>query len=113
MNFESMKEIVVRAAKAAGLDEYELFYYAEEDMGVGTLKQDVDNFSSGNGQGIDFRCKVNGKMGYASTELFTEDELTELVSRAMENAKNIESDDEVDIFPGSPKYETIDLRPLR
>ena len=111
MNFESMKEIVVRAAKAAGLDEYELFYYAEEDMGVGTLKQDVDNFSSGNGQGIDFRCKVNGKMGYASTELFTEEELTELVCRAIENAKNIESDDEVDIFPGSPKYEAIEEKP--
>lgn len=112
MNFESMKEIIVRAAKAAGLDEYELFYGAEEDMGVGTLKQDVDNFSSGNSQGIDFRCKVNGKMGYASTELFDEEELTELVHRAIENAKSIESDDEVDIFPGSPKYETIEEKPM-
>ena len=56
MNFESMKEIVVRAAKAAGLDEYELFYYADEDMSVGTLKQEIDTFSSGNSMGIDFRC---------------------------------------------------------
>ena len=38
MNFESMKEIVVRAAKAAGLNEYELYYYADEDMSVGALK---------------------------------------------------------------------------
>ena len=83
MNFESMKEIIVRAAKEAGLDEYELYYYADEDMSVGALKQEIDSFSSGNSQGIDFRCKVNGKMGYASTELITEEELTELVSRAM------------------------------
>lgn len=110
MNFESMKEIVVRAAKAAGLNEYELYYYADEDMSVGALKQEIDSFSSGNSQGIDFRCKINGKMGYASTELFTEEELTELVSRAMENAKSIESDDEVDIFPGSPKYEKVEVK---
>lgn len=112
MNFESMKEIVVRAAKAAGLDEYELFYYADESMSVGTLKQEIDTFSSGNSMGIDFRCKVNGKMGYASTELLTEEELTELVSRAMENAKSIESDDEVDIFPGSPEYQKIEEKPI-
>jgi len=112
MNFESMKEIIVRAAKDAGLNEYELFYGAEEDMSVGTLKSEIDTFSSGNGQSIDFRCKVNGKMGYASTELFTEEELTELVTRAMENAKSIESEDEVDIFPGSPKYETIEEKPI-
>ena len=55
MNFESMKEIVVRAAKAAGLNEYELYYYADEDMSVGALKQEIDSFSSGNSQGIDFR----------------------------------------------------------
>lgn len=110
MNFESMKEIIVRAAKEAGLDEYELFYYAEEDMSVGALKREIDSFSSGNVQGVDFRCKVSGKMGYASTELLTEEELTELVSRAMENAKSIESDDEVDIFPGSPKYETVEVK---
>ncbi|MBQ7320760.1 MAG: TldD/PmbA family protein [Clostridia bacterium] len=110
MKFESMKEIIVRAAKEAGLDEYELYYYADEDMSVGALKQEIDSFSSGNSQGIDFRCKVNGKMGYASTELFEEEELTALVSRAMENAKSIESDDEVDIFPGSPKYEKVEIK---
>ena len=78
MNFESMKEIIVRAAKEAGLTEYELYYYADEDMSVGALKKEIDSFSSGNSQGIDFRCKVGGKMGYASTELFTEEELAEL-----------------------------------
>lgn len=110
MTFETMKEIIVRAAKQAGLNEYELYYGAEEDMSVGALKSEIDSFASGNSQVVDFRCKVGGKMGYASTELFTEEELTELVSRAMENAKSIESDDEVDIFPGSPKYETIEVK---
>lgn len=112
MTFECMKEIIVRAAEAAGVTEYELYYGAGEDMSVSALKQEIDSFASGNSQAIDFRCKVNGKMGYASTELFTEEELIELVSRAMENAKSIESDDEVDIFPGSPKYETIEVRPI-
>lgn len=45
-------------------------------------------------------------MGYASTELLTEEEMTELVSRAAANARNIENEDEVFIFPGSPKYGT-------
>ena len=87
MNFESMKEIIVRAAKEAGLTEYELYYYADEDMSVGALKKEIDSFSSGNSQGIDFRCKVGGKMGYASTELFTEEELAELADQLRTSGK--------------------------
>jgi PmbA protein len=69
-----------------------------------TLKDDISNFSSGVSGGICFRCIVDGKMGYASTEIMEPDEMRELVSRASNNAKYIENHDEAIIFKGSAQY---------
>lgn len=44
-------------------------------------------------------------MGYASTELLTEDEMSELARRAIENARAIDKPDTVGIFKGSESYE--------
>ena len=106
MDIRILKDALVRAAKEAGITEYELYYAESADLSAEALKDEISNFSSGASAGISFRCKVDGKMGYASTELLTEEEMTELVSRAAANARNIENEDEVFIFPGSPKYGT-------
>lgn len=74
-----------------------------------TLKDEISSFSSGLSGGICFRCVVNGKMGYASGELMTAEAMEELVSRAVSNAKCIDSEDKAIIFAGSEKYATVDL----
>lgn len=107
MNFESAKEVLRGAAERAGLAEYEIFAMSEVSVSTETLKDEISAFSSGEGGGVSFRCIVNGKMGYASSELLEKSELEALVDRAIDNAKNIESDDEVFIFPGSEKYEPV------
>lgn len=106
MEIRTLKDALVRAAKQAGIEEYELYYAEGTEMSAETLKDEISGFSSGTGAGISFRCKVGGKMGYAATELLTEEEMEELVSRAVTNAQSIENEDEVFIFPGSPKYGT-------
>ena len=90
MNFEQMKEYLVAAAKAAGLTEYEIYATSSREMSTETLKGEISSFSSGESGGISFRCIVNGKMGYASSELLTREEMEALVDRAIDNAKNIE-----------------------
>ena len=104
MNFEQAREILVNAAKAAGLKEYEIYYIQSENMAAETLKDEISSFSSSVEGGISFRCISNGKMGYASSELFEKEELEALVKRAISNAANMDGDDIPEIFAGSESY---------
>ena len=109
MNFEAMKQALIRAAEEAGIKEYEIYFEREENLGVETLKDEISAFSSGVTGGICFRCLVDGKMGYASGELMTEEAMADLVKCAATNAKCIDSEDESVIFEGSPSYQTVNL----
>ncbi len=105
MNFTEIKEIISAACKKNGVEEYEIFYTVGEDISAETLKDEVSAFSSGESAKINFRCLVDGHMGYASTSYFEADELADLVVRAKGNAGAIENDDVVVIFKGSESYE--------
>lgn len=107
MNFELIKETIKKQAEKCGIKEYELFYMSDETMSVQTLKDEISSFSSGVSGGLSFRCLVNGKMGYSSTELFEPEEIEGLVLRAVENAECIEKEDTAGIFAGSPSYEKV------
>ncbi|MBE6530880.1 MAG: TldD/PmbA family protein [Ruminococcaceae bacterium] len=109
MDFEKIKKCLFDAANEAGIEEYEIFYTADSSISAETLKDEVSAFSCGVCAGISFRCIVDGRIGMASSELFTEDEMKNLVFRAISNAKNIESDDPAIIFKGSEKYERTSM----
>ena len=104
IDFEKLRAALVEAASAAGIEQYEIYYKSVRDAVAEALGDEISGFSFGVMGGICFRCIVGGRMGYASTELMTTDEMRELVLRALENAKHIENDDEVFIYPGSAKY---------
>ena len=104
MDFNSVKEYLFDAAKKAGLNEYEVYFMESDGISAETLKDEISAFSSTVSGGICFRCIVDGKIGSASTELFTSEEMAELVERAKNNAKYIENDDKAIIFEGSKAY---------
>ncbi len=105
MNFEALKSALKNAAEARGVKEYEIYYMSSADTSVETLNKEISSFSSGVAGGLCLRLVMDGKMGYASTELMEETEMAELVDRAIENAKYTEKEDTVGIFAGSPSYE--------
>ena len=108
MLFEQMKNALIAAATEAGIEQYEIYYQVGESISAETLKDDISAFASSVSGGICFRCIVGGKMGYASSELLTEDAMQELVKNAVSNAACIDNDDEVFIFEGSPEYAKVD-----
>ena len=108
MLFEQMKNALIAAATEAGIEQYEIYYQVGESISAETLKDEISAFASSVSGGICFRCIVGGKMGYASSELLTEDAMQELVQKAVANAACIDNDDEVFIFEGSPEYAKID-----
>ena len=108
MLFEQMKNALIAAATEAGIEQYEIYYQVGESISAETLKDEISAFASSVSGGICFRCIVGGKMGYASSELLTEDAMGELVKNAVANAACIDNDDEVFIFEGSPEYAKVD-----
>ena len=103
-DFEKIKLSVKSAAEKAGLKEYELYFSTEECMGTEALKDEISSFSFNTSGGLSLRSVVDGKMGSASSELVTDEAIEEMVLRARDNAKVIESDDVAIIFKGSEKY---------
>lgn len=106
MEFKKIKEIIAASCKEHGVEEYEVTYTVGENISAETFKHEISAFSSGESAKVYFRCLVDGHMGYASTSLFEEDEIADLVIRASESAKAIENDDIVVIFKGSESYGT-------
>ena len=79
MKYNEFKDYVVAAAKENGLEEYELYYMESDSISAETMMHNIDGFSSSSDAGACFRCIYAGKMGYASTELFTEEEARALL----------------------------------
>lgn len=109
MNFDAVKNYLVEEAQKAGLEEYEVYFMESDGISAETLKDEISSFSSAVSGGICFRCIVDGHMGSAATQLLDEEEMKALVARAINNAKNIESDDKAIIFEGSEYYAKLDL----
>ncbi len=112
MEFTEIKQILSDAAALAGIQEYDAYYSVSSDISAEALKDEISGFSSSDSIGLGFRCIVDGKFGQASCERITESELKELVFKATENAKYIESDDEAIIHKGSVHYEAIESKEI-
>ena len=104
MEFNVLKNALIAAAEAASLKEYEIYYMETAESSATGFRGELKGISGSRSGGICFRCIVNGRMGYASTELLEEGEMAELVSRAVTAASMIENDDRVFIWGGSPAY---------
>ncbi len=108
MNFNEFKHAVIAKAAAMGIEEYELYYQSAESTSVGAFQHEINQFTSSTEGGVCFRCIVNGKMGYASTEALNEAAAAAVVERAADNASVLETVDPVFLCEGGKNYQTID-----
>ncbi len=111
MDFNAFKQAVIAAAKAQGVDEYELYYQSGETTSVGVFNHEINEFSSSVSGGVCFRCIVGGHMGYASTEDLSEASAQSLVARAAANAAVLETSEQEFLGEGGKTYEPLDLHP--
>ena len=84
--FDILKNIVKESSEKRGISEYELYYSEDASISAETYRDEISAFSSSVGGMLLYRCIVDGKIGYASTERMEEDEMDALVSRAAVNA---------------------------
>ncbi|MBQ8578060.1 MAG: TldD/PmbA family protein [Clostridia bacterium] len=107
--FDLLKNIIKTSSEARGITEYELYYSEDASISAETYRDEISAFSSSVGGMLLYRCIVDGKIGYASTEALDEAEMDALVARAAVNAACIEKDEEAIIFGGATKedYHTV------
>ena len=111
MDFVSFKKAVIAKAESLGIAEYELYYQAEESVSVSAFKHEMNQFTASNEGGVCFRCIVNGKMGYASTEALNQQAAEAIVEQARENATVLEADEPVFLCAGGQEYTQLALTP--
>ena len=104
MTFAEFKNEVIRAAESRGLTDYELYYASSESTSVSIFKSEIREFQSANEGGVCFRCIVNGRMGYASTEALDAENAAAIVLRAESNAASLESEEQEFLCPGGLTY---------
>ena len=108
MNFNEFKQLVIAQCAAQGISEYELYYQVGASTSVDTFQHSVNEFTSSYSGGLCFRCIVNGKMGYASTEDLSAEQAKAVVLKAMDSASVLESEEQVFLGEGGQEYEPLE-----
>ena len=110
MDYQSFKNAVIAKCEALGIAEYELFYQVGSSTSVDTFRHEINEFSASESGGVCFRCILNGKMGYASTEELSGESACAIVERAVDNASVLESEEEVFLCEGGQEYEPLEIK---
>lgn len=110
MKFQEFKELVIAQCESLGIREYELYYQNSASTEVGTFQHSINEFSSSMSGGLCFRCIVDGKMGYASTEDLSPEQAKAVVNKAIDNAQNLETEEAVFLGQGGQEYEPMPER---
>lgn len=100
-------DLIFDKAQKKNIEEFEIYFLSGKNMSLKVFDEKIETFSDNQNQGISFRGKFQGKMGYSYTESFEEEDADFLIDEACENASVIESDDEQIIYGGSEKYTPV------
>lgn len=107
MDFQTFRQFADSEAAALHIEEYELYYQLEESASVSAFRREAREFASSNEGGVCLRCLVNGKMGYASTQLLSEESARALVRRAVDNAAVLENDQPETLAAAGQSYQSV------
>ena len=107
MDFNTFKNLVIAKCEELGITEYELYYQAAESTSIAAFQHEINQFTSSIEGGVCFRCIVNGKMGYASTEQLSEAQAASIVERAADNAAVLEAEEPVFLGEGGKTYAVL------
>jgi len=91
-----------------GFDAQEIYYLRNKNTEISVYNGEIDKYNLSEDGGLSYRGMLNGKLGYAYTELMDEQSLDLLVNEAFDNAMAIEVEDEVFLHDGSGVYHKID-----
>ena len=91
-------------ASLRGIEEFEIYFLSNLSSSMKIYQGKIENSSNNQNQGISFRGKVNGKMGYSYSESMEDEDIDFLIDEVIENANCIETLDKQFIYGEKSKY---------
>ena len=108
MDMNVFMDKLLAAAKAAGMEAAEVYYQSEESFQTRARDGQVDSYQVSATEGLSLRGMVNGRMGYASTEAFDDEAVSQLIEGVKEAAALVESPEQDEIFAGEKEYPQLE-----
>lgn len=90
-----------------GFEDMEVYFQTDKTFETTVFNKEVDRFSIAEVSGLSFRGIFDKKMGYAYTEILDEASISMLIREAKDNARAIESEDEVFIGEVKEGYKEV------
>lgn len=110
MTFNEFKDMAFAEAAKLGCEAAEIYFTDGEDFSVNVLRGELDTYSVEHSFGVNLRVKLNGRDGYAYTEIL--DDPAALAARAADNAKSSELEDDTPM-QGKCEYPEIETKAPR
>ena len=96
------------AAREQGIEAAEVYLSSGSSFRAMCQQGQINNYTVHSTTGLSLRGLYHGKMGYAATEAFDEEAVSQLVNGVIESAELTEDDDIQEIYPGDSQYPRID-----
>ena len=106
MTYEAFRDALLAVALEKGCEAAEVYAQEAREFSVEVMEQQIDSYSVSRSMGLSVRVCLEGKNGYAYTELLEDPET--LVEKAMDNARANESTD-VHPMQGASQYPAVAL----
>lgn len=104
MNFD----LLFAKAKEKGVEAVQVYYTEDKELRIDTMNQVVDKYTIAETKVLSVKGIYNGKMGSVYSEILTDESIDEVLESLIENAKAIDNEDEVFIYAGDEKYESVE-----
>ncbi len=95
-------------AKEAGLEQCEAYCSSGSEFETEVFKGEIVSYKVSDRRGLSFRALVNGKMGYAATQVLDEEAIDMLVDGVRTNLSLLEDEDEQFLYAGGGEYRAVD-----
>lgn len=107
MEIKNLINNIFQFGKEKGLEDMEISYNNGQSFSIKVFKQELNDYNLSEAESLHIKGIYNGKMGRSYTEKVDETSVEMLINDVIENAKNISSEDEVEIFAGSKEYKKV------
>ncbi|MCL2260043.1 MAG: TldD/PmbA family protein [Fibromonadales bacterium] len=121
MNMQESIEYLSEIAKKSGAEQFDILAGSQDSKGISVFNGALQNTEISNSCGIGIRIFKNQKPGYASTEKFSKESLSQALSDALSNSEytkpiNTELPGSTTLGPAlptyNPKLESVDINCL-
>ncbi len=108
MTVEQFIQALLDEAKKQGIEAAEIYLSSGDSFRAMCVQGEIANYTVHATRGLSLRGLYQGKMGYAATEAFDEEAVSQLVSAVKESAELTEDEDIQEIYRGDEAYPEVD-----